>query len=202
MNHLICSLSVLLASGLLSLAAEEPACRVVRLMQSTNAPGWRFTVDGAANEHLVSNIELTNNLAAMRMHQGDVMLLGTLPNRKPGPLQPTWEWICHYCDSNQVAVYLYGVYSPSQAIELFFIPVYHWSTPFDKPQSLSQARFFLEGKLMGRAADGLESTLNDIRKRRAAKVFVLGSFYDMNRSFPPNASPYEGQRSRLEDIAK
>lgn len=113
----------------------------------------------------------------------------------------TWAWLARYCDSNSVAVYLYGVYSDAAGAEIFFIPVYHWVAPFDDPMRLESASFFREGKALGNGSNGFKKMLGEISENHPKKIFVLGSLYDFDRSFPPLASPFDRQRQRLNGVA-
>ena len=185
-----------------SVGGQTPAqAWAIRLMVSTNSVEWRLSTGGESALAL-SNLEATNRLAKLKLHQGDLILLGTLPNYESGPLAQTWRWIATYCESNRVAVYLYGVYAPTAAAELFRIPVYNWSAPYDFPLSLAHATFFREGKFLGSAEDGFENMLRDIARTKPKKVFILGSLYDINRSLGPNPAPYEHQRDRLDSVLK
>jgi hypothetical protein len=178
-----------------------PGARVVRLMVGTNSTNWRIGIDGE-EVAVVSSRQLTNKLAKLHLRQGDLVLLGTLPNRKSGPLAETWQWIAGYCDSNRVAVYLYGVYAPAAATELFRIPVYNWTAPYDYPLGLADASFFREGRFLGKAQGGFDNMLRDIERTKPKKLFILGSLYDINRSLGPTPTPYERQRDRLESVLK
>jgi hypothetical protein len=85
---------------------------------------------------------------------------------------------------------------------MFAVPAYHWTAPFDNPFDLTNASFFCEGKLLGRSTNGFDEILRQIARDRPRQVFILGSRYEADRSFPPNASPYEKQRDQLDNVLK
>jgi hypothetical protein len=202
MKQLILLFSVVVVTALWVTGCQTGGqARVVRVMLDTNSVTWRLSVNGTANDPVIAGNDLTNILTRLRLRHGDLILLGSLPNRKSGPMADTWAWFARYCDSNNVAVYLYGVYSSSAAGEMFSIPVYHWVAPFDNPMRLESASFFREAEFLGNGSDGFKKMLDEISQNRPKKIFVLGSLYDLNRSFPPLASPYDHQRGRLNDVS-
>ena len=176
--------------------------RVVRLMHNTNSISWRLSVNGAANHAVIAGNDLTNVLAHLRLRHGDLIVLGSLPNRKSGPVADTWSWLAQYCDSNRVAVYFYGVYDPTAAAEMFSIPVYHSVAPFDYPLKLESGSFFREGNFLGTGSAGFKKMLDEISRSHPKKIFVLGSLYDINRSLPPRASPWRHQLDRLNTVSE
>jgi hypothetical protein len=82
------------------------------------------------------------------------------------------------------------------------VPAYHWTAPFDNPLDLANASFFREGKPVGSGTNGFDEVLRQIARDHPKQVFILGSLYDTDRSFPPNASPYEKQRDQLYSVLK
>ncbi len=166
-------------------------------MLSSDGVGWLYSVNSAGAGTHISGQNLTNKLDSLHLHQGDLILLGSLPYPDPGPMAETWRWIARLCESSNVAVHLYGAYDATAAERMFTIPVYHWSAPYDDPLSLADASFFHEGRFLGVSTNGFETMLNDIRRLRPKKVFILGSLYDVYRQFPPTPTPYEHQRDRL-----
>lgn len=176
--------------------------RVVRVMQNTNSINWRLSVNGTENHAVIAGKDLTNVLARLHLRHGDLILLGSPPNRKSGPVADTWTWLARYCDSRRVAVYFYGVYDPAAAAEMFSIPVYHSVAPFDYPLKLESGSFFREGDFLGTGSAGFKHMLDEISRSHPKKIFVLGSLYDMNRSLPPRASPWCHRLSRLNDVSE
>jgi hypothetical protein len=85
---------------------------------------------------------------------------------------------------------------------MFSVPAYHWTAPFENPFDLANASFFREGKILGRGTNGFEEVLRQIARDHPKQVFILGSLYDTDRSFPPNASPYGKQRDQLYSVLK
>jgi len=180
-----CRRSSILATG----CQTGGQARVVRLMLNTNSISWRLSVNGATNDTVIVGNDLTNVLTGLRLRHGDLILLGSLPNRQSGPVADTWTWLGRYCDSNRVAVYFYGVYDSTAAAEMFSVPVYHSVAPFDYPLKLESGSFFREGDFLGTGSAGFKKMLDEISRSRSKKIFVLGSLYDINRSLPPLASP-------------
>lgn len=180
----------------------KPEARVIRLMLNENTNTWRMSVNNTGTGSNVNNDTLTNKLAQLHLQQGDIILLGSIFNKEPGPMTETWKWLGNYTSSNKVAVYLYGVISNSLAKELFAIPVYHWSAPFSDPRDLSAASFFYEGKYLGSDNDGYQAMLNMLSRNRDRKVFILGSMYDRDSSLPHMPTPYEDQHDKLDNVLK
>jgi len=199
MKLLFC-LGVLLLSLVGCIAG--PQARVVRVMLSTNSPNWYFSVDRTGIPKEVSSNNLTNMLTHLYLRQGDAIVFGSTPLRDRSAASGTWDWIGRYCDSNNVAMYLYGVDSSPAGWQVFSIPAYHWTAPFNYPLKLTNASFFYEGTFLGKEQKGYDSMLNKISQTRPRKVFILGSLYNINRSLPPMPNPFESQRDRLDSVLK
>jgi hypothetical protein len=195
------SLAILLAATCLAACQSVPQARVIRLMLETNAPKWRLSVDGAG-QVVVSSTELRSKLTELRLRQGDLIIFGTPPTRKPGPAAATWAWLADYCESNSVAMYPYAADASPAAGELFSIPVYHWTAPFEAPSERAEASFFREGRFLGKAQKGFDHMLRDIARTKPKRILLLGSLYDINRSLGPNPIPYEHERDRLDDVLR
>jgi hypothetical protein len=178
-----------------------PHARIVRVMLNTNAPTWRLKIDGTNFGSTISNQELTNTLAIFNLRQGDIILLGSLPQLGSDSVSETWKWLHQYSESNSVAVYLYGVYtSTTTAAELFHIPVYHWATSFANPRRLTTASFYKEGVFLGIGKQGFEKMLHDIAHTHPRNIFILGSQYDQNSSFGDSESPFDDQEAKLDRV--
>jgi hypothetical protein len=173
--------------------------KVVRLIVEPSNDHWKLTVNGKDNRYNPTTNWMTNSLAALELRHGDLILFGSLPDRKNNRLAEDWHWLSRFCEANRIATYFYGVYSFDAASELFSIPVYHWVAPFDSPMDLQDALFFREGKLLGTGKFGFEKMLSSVKEEGPKKVFVLGSLYDLNRSWPPDARPYEMYQDRFEE---
>ena len=174
--------------------------RVVRLALNSSSADWRLSVNGTNRSGDLADSTLTKELVRLRLRQGDVMLI-TLPRaRQTGSVKRAEEWLSHYCQSNSVAVYL--VLDPFPGVEIFSVRAYHWTAPYDNPFDLARASFFCEGQFLGQGRNGFEEMLGHIERERPRQVFILGSLFDLSRSFPPDSSPYEHQRDRLDNVLK
>jgi hypothetical protein len=174
--------------------------RVVRLMTEKSSK-WRLSINTLGEGAIVSSSFLTNELTRLHLHQGDLILLGSFP-KDSGPSASTWNWLARCCESNNVAVYFYGVYAPKLAAKLFHIPIYNWSAPYGDPMNLKEASFFYDGRFLGYSTNGFQVMLEDIRHKHPSKVFILGSLYDTFSQFGPCPVPYEHQRNHLEAALK
>jgi hypothetical protein len=109
------------------------------------------------------------------------------------------RWLFQCCDSKRVAVNLIHGYT---GVDMFSVMAYHWTAPFDDPYDLAKAAFLREGKPLGSGTNGFDEVLRQIARDHPKQIFILGSKYDMDRSFGPNASPYEKQRDQLYGVLK
>ena len=166
-----------------------PQPRVVRIMLNSELINWRFSVNGTGRIEVVSNSSLTNKLTNLHLRLGDLIVLGTLPNRTQKPLAGTWEWTARYCGSNNVAVYFFN--SKESESALFVAPVYHWVAPFNNPRDLANTSFFHEGIFLGVGTDGYSKMLQEIERTRPREFFLLGGLYDINSGFGTAESPFE-----------
>lgn len=177
----------------------EAEPRVVRIAQNANAPTWCLNVNGHGQGDDLSSRTLTNRLAQLLLRQGDCILLDLLPGRESVANRQTEQWVSGYCQANRVAVYLTHAFA---GVDMFSVRAYHWTAPYENPLDLTRASFFCEGKLLGRSTIGFGAMLRQIAQDRPRQVFILGSMYDFNRSFPPNPSPFEGVSARLDGTLK
>lgn len=174
--------------------------RIVRLMlSSTNSFYWRIRVN-QDKETVVSSDNLPTRLGALKLHHGDLIILGSRPNSEFGSLAETWRSVSSSFRSNNVAIYSHGAYATNVGAAIFSIPAYHWVAPYDDPLSMEGASFFFEGHFLGKATNGFNSMLVDLHVSHPPKVFILGSLYDTSRSFPPLSCPFERERDRLEAV--
>lgn len=173
--------------------------RVVRLALNPNSTTWRLSVNRGNQGDSLFNFDLTNRLARLCLHQGDTLLVSCPPLGQSSSAKPAEEWVSDYCQSNSVAVYLTHTLA---GIDMFSVRAYHWTAPYDNPFDLSRASFFREGKLLGHGTSGFEEMLRQIAHDRPKQIFILGSMYDFNSSFPPGPSPYEGLSDRLDSTLK
>lgn len=174
---------------------EQP--RVLRAALNPDGSTWRLSVNGAERGHALSSSRLTNEFARLRPRWGDVLLLFSPAVAESDQVEAAERWLFRCCESNRVAVILTYAYT---GVDMFSVPAYHWTAPFDYPFNLAKASFYREGKLVGSGTNGFEAVLRQIASDRPKQVFILGSMYDTGRSFPPNASPYEQQRDQLYNV--
>lgn len=181
-----------------------PQSRVVRLAFESASSNWRLSVNGTHEASGLSASKLTNELAALRLHQGDVILMRSLVGTDNAAVQGPNEWLSEYCASNSVAVYIYALDGP--ATDMFSVVAFHWTAPYDNPFDLPSACFFCEGRLLGRGTSGFESMLHLIARDRPRKLLILGSLFDtrryMDAGWPWDPSPYSRLRGRLDSVMK
>jgi len=193
----ICAAAML---GFSAMAVEEMSrARVIRISMETNSL-WQIRISENGKINFLSKQNLTNRLSQLRLRHGDIILSTAQPTRRAGAALATWDWLSHYCESNMVAIY---VCTPTEkGPDYLSLPIYHWTSPFDNPRALSAASFFYEGKFLGRGLTGYTNLVADIDRNAPQKVFILGSLYDLNRSFGPFERPYEDQEKLLDAILK
>jgi hypothetical protein len=198
----IAFLAALLAVSVIGIMAgckSPPRARVVRLVPNADETEWRFSVNGNVRPDLVTLGDLTNRVARLELQHGDLVLFGKVPQFDSSQTAKTRAWLAGYFETRRVAMF---VYPPSASGDVFSVPVYHWLAPFDDPRSIESASFFREGKFLGAGINGYTNLVQEIRQTRVPCVFVLGSLYDINRSFGPFESPYERQESLLDNALK
>jgi hypothetical protein len=174
--------------------------RVVRVALNADSADWRLTVNGANGRSSLSGSTLTQELTHLRLRQGDAMLLRLPQAQESSPAEKTTGWLWGYCRSNNVAVYF--MREPFPGLEMFSVQAYHWTAPYDNPFDLTNASFFCEGRLIGRSTNGFEEMLHQIARDHPKQIFILGSFFDTSRSFPPDPAPYDDHRDRLDMVLK
>jgi hypothetical protein len=169
--------------------------RVVRVALEADRTDCRLSVNGANRSGSLSGSQLTQKLALLRLHHGDVMLLGFPRAEGSTPAKNTKGWLLGFCQSNNVSVYL--MLEPFPGVDMFSVRTYHWTAPHDDPFDLASASFFCEGRLVGRSTNGFEGMLHQIAHDRPKQIFILGS-----RSSPGETAPYERQEDRLYSTLK
>jgi len=200
MRALICARASLVTAVLCLLGCQtqvEP--RVVRLALNLDGSTWRLAVDASGQGNALSSSRLTNELTRLRLRWGDALLLDSPPSPQRHPAKEAEKWLFGYCQSNRVAVNLIHGYV---GVDMFSVLAYHWTAPYQNPFDLANAAFFREGKLLGRGTNGFAQMLHQITRQRPRQVFILGSLYDMDGSFPPGSSPYENERDQLYDALR
>lgn len=180
-----------LAALLLTLGCQtKEGARVLRMLQDTNAHTWKVSVNAHMAEVYSSENELKLAIEKLRVGHGDLVLIGSSPSHKAEPSYGTWNWILKHCDSNHVAVYLYGVYNTSVGSNIFSMPVLHWESPYDDPANVGKANYYMEGRFLGKGSAGYHKMMANLLRDRPEKVFLLGSQYDRTGSGPPLNGPY------------
>jgi hypothetical protein len=174
----------------------SPQARVIRLKLDSDSIHWQYSVNGHRKTS-ISGESLTNQLSRLHLQHGDMILFGMVPIRSAGSTSTTWDWLSHYCDSNQIATY---DYNGSPKGDIFSEPVYHWVAPFNNPRTLVHASFFYEGEFLGYKTNGYQNMLCSIERMHPHQIFILGSLYDLNTNFGPYEAPYENEERFLKDI--
>src|ERR1035437_2230123 len=132
--------------------------RSVRVTLDRNSAAWWLTVNGASRDHTISGSELVQDLAHLRLRQGDVMLLGLPHAQESSRAEKTTEWLWGLCRSNNIAVYF--MREPFPGVDMFSVQAYHWTAPYDNPFDLTKASFFCEGRMIGRSTNRKSTRLN------------------------------------------
>jgi len=185
----------------LSGCRTQLAPRVVRLELNSGPTPWRFSVNGSSGfKRSCSDFALIQQLNDLHLSQGDVILLGVPRARKAAFNKGPLDWVSSACRSNRVAVYL--LVEPVPGVDMFSVRVYHWMAPYDNPFDLAEARFFCEGRPLGRDTAGFDAMLHQIAHNRPKQAFILGSRFDAGQGFPPDPAPYERQRERLAEVLR
>lgn len=178
----------------------SPQARVVLAALESHSGDWRMNVNGNDSNSFISSSNFTNQLIQLQLHQGDLIVFRDKISAESGQAWETWIWILRYCESNRVAIYLYAGHQPTD--ELFSIPIYNWTAPFDNPRMLSKASFFYEGEFLGSGTDGFQGMVSSIAKTKPRKVLIVGSLYDMDSQFGSDERPYEQQQDLLDQALK
>jgi hypothetical protein len=175
---------------------HQDSPKTVRLALSSNVETVELSVNGKPSERItVPNI--TNRLYGLRLRHGDVLLLEKPEDPFPMIAKSTMGWLITFCEANQAALYV----NPRLPIKgsIFSVPIYHWAAPYNDPRSMTNASFYLEGKLLGHRTVGFEKLLTSLEKSRIPMVFILGSRHDPNRGYAPWDVPH---RDRIEALSK
>jgi len=196
MKNLISTIAVIVLVSLLVGCKTSPQARVVRLKLDSDSARWQYSLNGNGKT-IISDADLTNRLFKLHLQHGDLILFGMVPIRSAGSTPATWDWLSHYCDSNEVATYYYLA---SLKGDIFSAPAYHWVAPFNNPRTLTHAAFFYEGKFLGCKTNGYQNMLHQIDQKQQPRIFILGSLYDLNSNFGPFEAPYENEEQLLNGI--
>ena len=200
MRTALCAWSALVAAVLaLTGCKTQEQPRVLRLALSPDGSTWRLTVNGVNRGRVLSSSSLTNEFTRLRPRWGDAILLDCPPSPPPSVGEATYEWLFQCWQSRRVAVNDLHAFA---GVDIFSVRAYHWSAPFDNPYDLTSASFFREGKLLGRGTNGFDEVLRQLVRDHPKQVFIVGSKYDVDRTFGPDASPFEKQRDRLDDVLR
>jgi hypothetical protein len=200
MKPIVSSLAIGLLAFFISGCQGAPQARVFRVGMQDGAGRWLVSVNDTKPRLVASSQDLCMYLTSLRLHHGDLMVFKGQASVVSGQLGECWSLLTSYCSSNRVAMYLYGGQNPSS--ELFSVPIYNWTAPFDNPRKFSAAAFFDGGRFLGVGTNGFEKMVRSIAKRKVAKVLVLGSLYNMDSQFGPFERPYEVQQGLLDQVLK
>jgi hypothetical protein len=195
MKHITLLILGAIVSLLFAGCSTLPQARVVRLALNQESGQWRCSVNGS-NISTVANPELTNRLAQLQAHHGDLVLFGTVPIREPDTAE-IWAWLSRWCEANQVNAY-HWLATPKG--DIFSTPVYHWTAPFENPMALDRASFFYEGRLLGSGKEGYKKMVQRIESTYPHQIFILGSLFDRSLNFGPGMAPYERDEQPLNDV--
>lgn len=196
----VLALTSILIISLLGVGCQTTQrARVVRLMPDNTQTKWCFDIKPKARYDVVNYCVLTNKLAELHLHHGDVILIATLRNQELNFDEEPYRSLLHYLDSRGVALY---ACSSSETAGFFLVPIYHWVAPFENPRNLDKTTFFREGKVLGTGMNGYVKMAHIIASDRTDNVFILGSLYDIYTSFGPHESPYERYQYILKDALR
>jgi hypothetical protein len=177
-----------------------PQARVVRAALKSDSGDWQVNVNGKGTRAFISSSHFTNQLIQLQLRQGDLIVFRDWPTAESSQAWKTWIWVLRFCASNRIAIYLYPSHQPAD--DLFSIPIYNWTAPFENPRTLSRASFFNDGKFLGNAMYGFRGMVSSIANTKLRKVVIVGSLYDMGSQFGPNERPYENQQDLLDQVLK
>jgi hypothetical protein len=195
-NIIVFSLTIL--STCACRTVQQP--RVLRVVLNGNDHStWKLAVNSVTRGQAVSSTSLTNQISQLHLHWGDVLLLAAAPSPGQRGVAETERWIFRVCQARRVAISLLDKYA---GIDVFEVPAYHWTAPFENPFDSAAASFFREGRFLGSGTNGFANMLSQIERTHPKRIFILGSLYDMGRSFPPNSSPFEDERNRLDSVLR
>lgn len=168
------------------LAPANQGARIVRLAFTTERGPWQLSINGEAPRKVSAAIvpALPEQLS---LKHPDIVLVQVISDSQiPAP---TLYRLATNCSLKQVAVY-YLVQSQGS---IFKIPVYHWQAPFDNPRDFDQARFYKEGQLFGSGMEGFKKMREEIEKKPAPFLFILGSKYNWDSGLGPFEVPYSSE---------
>ena len=116
---------------------------------------------------------LKSILRNLALKHGDLVLIERrgLETSKSLPREPL-EYLLSLCISNGVALYTYP--AANSNVGIFDVVVYHWATPFERPNDLETALFYREGKPFGSSLKGFMAMIDDIKQKRPRELLILG----------------------------
>lgn len=140
----------------------------------------------------------TNALQGLHLGFGDLIIMGS-PQFADNAVV---RWLRAHSRSNRVSVYAHAEFKPELAQQVLELTVFHWKASPDEPMKVEEAVFYKNGLLLGDGLNGIEQVFTNLVEAREKRVFLCGSRWDMGRSFPPDASPFENHRKELEVAAQ
>jgi hypothetical protein len=187
------SIAAAVVAGVLGGVGCAPfhSARVVRLATQEDGRHWRLSVNANRTAVVVSNADLKNRLAHLRLQHNDVILWETPEQIESSKPVDTGVWLARYCGSRMVALYV--VRRRAGEGSIFSVPIYHWVAPLSNPLELTNSVFFFEGSLLGPGSDGFRHLLRRVEETRPSRIYILGSLYDPYRAPGPWDGPFELQ---------
>jgi hypothetical protein len=173
---------------------------VIRIKIQDGGTNCQISVSGDKPRLYASVAEFREHIVQLRIQHGDLIVLGHFPTAEGDRSAVLADWLARYCQSNAVALYLYKVdHSDS---ELFGIPIFNWTAPFNDPRTLSTAFFFYNGTALGGGGRGFNEMLRLISKIKYPRILVLGNLYNEDSGFGSSECPYEKQQNALDQVLK
>jgi hypothetical protein len=167
--------------------------RVVRLAAGDDGKTIHLGVNGKPLA-ICSQQDVSNRLEALRLRQGDVVLLEKPEDSSPPAAKCITRWALGFCASNQSGIFMHGRLSVKGG--LLSVPIYHWAAPYDEPWRLEESAFYFEGKLLGRGLEGFDSLLTSLKESRWPSVIIIGARHNPDWGFPPWDYETKGKRDR------
>ncbi len=200
MKTSITQLAFVLLAFVISGCQRIPQARVMRVGLQGESGHLQVSVNGHVPRNMDSSRDFYKYLSELELHHGDLVVFAGRPSSVADQMRDFPGGLAGYCASHRVAIYLY--WRESVPTDLFAVPIYNWTAPFNDPRDLSAATFFDEGRFLGTGKDGFDKMVDSIAKRKLSKVLVLGSLYNLNTQFGPFESPYEDQQAMLDRVIK
>lgn len=167
--------------GLIGCASQRCPSSV-KLSFSSDSTMVKIGINGKPPEQMLTLV-VTNHLMKMRLVYGDVVMLERPQTTAPLATKYMIEWLTKFCEANRVALYVHQSLAVTNGI--FSVPLYHWVAPYEKPRSMTNASFYLEGRLLGKGTVGFNSLLKSIERSRDPMVLILGCSHNSDRGHAP-----------------